>query len=89
MMGCPHRLDDVMNAYTHAWYDIYTHMHDIIILNDSQGYSDILVESFTPCFTNVYCLLVFIPYILGTLFVLTSRLPGDVAFHARMSGRTG
>ena len=30
MMGCPQRLDDVMYSYTYAWYDIYTHMHDII-----------------------------------------------------------
>ena len=89
MMGCPQRLDDIMNTYTYSQYDIYMHMHGIVNINDSQSYSNLHVESFTPCFYHVYYLLNFIPYILGTLFGLTSLLPRDAAFYVRKSRQTG
>jgi len=85
MMGCPQRLDDVMNTCIYARRDIYRHMHDIIILNDLQSYSYLHIESFYSMLLSCLLFTDFHSYILGTLFVLTSLLLGDAAFHARRS----
>jgi len=66
MMGCPQRLDDVVYAYTYAWYDIYTHIHDTMKISRLLSYSDLQIESFTPCFFHVFYILLFMPYILST-----------------------
>jgi len=67
MLGCPRRLDDIMYVYNYTWYDIYTHIHDTMNISWLLSYSDLPIESFTPCFFHVFYILLFMPYILSTL----------------------